>query len=104
MLSIKSHKDTKIELEIAKSRLAIIEADCMLLKEQIKNLSSNLLKIEANLKELSGIEHKLYYQIIVKGSNVTRAIDKVSYDVDKDVSTLWKVYYPKIKDKIKSTN
>ena len=45
-----------------------------------------------------------YYQIIVLGKNVTAAVDYVSFQCDKDVSTIWKSYYPNVKKKIKELN
>lgn len=42
----------------------------------------------------------IYYEVVVNGLSVTKAIDRVSYKVDKDSSTLWKNYYPKVKQKI----
>ena len=47
-------------------------------------------------------EKELFYEVIVKGTNITRAIDKVSITYDVDVSTIWKNYYPKIKEDIKN--
>ena len=69
---------------------------------KILEIKENTKKIIAlHLKELNGIENKLYYQIVVLGKNVTQAVDKVAFDCDKDVSTIWKNYYPNVKNKIK---
>ena len=38
----------------------------------------------------------------MRGTNITRAVDKVSITYDVDVSTIWKNYYPKIKEDIKN--
>ena len=57
-------------------------------------------EMETNLKQLNGIEQMIYYEVVVNGLSVTKAIDRVSYKVDKDPSTLWKNYYPKVKQKI----
>ena len=46
-------------------------------------------------------EKELFYEVIVRGTNITRAVDKVSITYDVDVSTIWKNYYPKIKEDIK---
>ena len=70
--------------------------------DKILEIKENTKKIIAShLKELDGIENKLYYQIVVLGKNVTQAVDKVAFDCDKDVSTIWKNYYPNVKNKIK---
>ena len=56
----------------------------------------------AKLKELKGIEKELFNEVIVKGTNITRAVDKVAITYDVDVSTIWKNYYSKIKEDIKN--
>ena len=56
--------------------------------------------MEKTLKSLTGIEYQLFYEIIVNKRNVTKAIDIVSVKADKDPSTLWKYYYPKVKQEI----
>ena len=33
--------------------------------------------------------------------SISKAVEKVAEEEEKDVSTIWKNYYPKIKDKIK---
>ncbi len=84
-----------------------IEKTELFLKDEKDNLTKlvsaiedDIKKMDNHLKELSGIENRLYYQIIVKGLNITKAVDKVSFEYDKDVSTIWKNYYPKVKSKI----
>lgn len=100
--------DTKNELDIAILRLKTLkEKEINLIREKeiinsyIDKLNEHLKSMENNLKNLTGIANKLYYQIVVNGLNVTKAVDIVARDEDKDVSTIWKNYYPKIKDKIK---
>lgn len=100
--------DTKNELDIAILRLkALEENEIKIAKEKdalnsyIDKLEDYIESMENNLKNLTGIESKLYYQIVVNGLNVTKAVDIVARDENKDVSTIWKNYYPKIKDKIK---
>lgn len=108
---IKNYNDIKNELNIALIRLKAIndkeeslDSEKEILENLISKLNQYLKEIEINLKKLSGIEYKLYYEIIVNGLNVTKAIEKVSIYEDKDSSTLWKTYYPKIKEKIKSSS
>ncbi|MDD3392598.1 MAG: hypothetical protein PHE54_03580 [Bacilli bacterium] len=73
-------------------------------KEQLlvfsQMLSTNLEAIDKSFKQLDGIESSLYYEIVFKGLSVTKAIDKVAFKYNKDISTLWKNYYPKVKEKI----
>lgn len=68
------------------------------LKEDL-NLIIN--KIEIHLGEMKGIEHKLYYEIVVNGLNPNKAVEKVSMYNDISVSAIWKNYYPKVKEKIR---
>lgn len=100
--------DTKNEIDIAILRLkSLEEKELSLVKEKetltnyINKLNAYLKSMENNLRNLTGITNKLYYQIVVNGLNVTKAVDVVARDEDKDVSTIWKNYYPKIKDMIK---
>ena len=81
------------ELQVMKEKKSLEE-----LKEQLYDILS---QIEEKLKDLKGIERELFYEVIVRGTNITRAVDKVSITYDVDPSTIWKNYYPKIKDDIK---
>lgn len=106
-MAITNYSNTKNELEIALNRLDIIkdnkenlEVEKNLLENYVEKLKKCILEIEKNLKELTGIEYQLYYEVVVNGLNVTKAVDKVAYKYDKDVSTLWKSYYPNVKAKI----
>lgn len=94
---IEKLKIEQIELDNAYKNLEREQEELNSLSETIK---SNIKFMEENLQLLTGVEYQLYYQIVVKGLNVTKAIDKVAFDQNLDSSTLWKYYYPKIKDKI----
>ena len=56
------------------------------MEENIKKLID-----EKNINELKNVINKM---------NVSKAIEKIAEQEDKDVSTIWKNYYPKVKDKI----
>ena len=43
---------------------------------------------------------KITVTLLAKKMNVSKAIEKIAEQEDKDVSTIWKNYYPKVKDKI----
>lgn len=107
---IDNYTNTKNELASIKLRLEIIDKTEQLLKEEkeklinlVDHLVSMISIMETHLKELTGIEHSLYYQIMVKGLSPTKAVDKVSFQHDKDVSTIWRNYYPGVKAKIEET-
>ena len=101
---INNYLNTKKELESVRVRLQtyfeyenIINKRKEELHELGVSLSNSLKIIEGYLKELTGIENELFYLIIVKGMSVTKAVDKVEFNNDKEVSTIWKNYYPKVK-------
>ena len=88
-------------------RLKIIDENESLLKKEKEDLTNFSLYLSCALsdmqnvyKNFEGIENSLFYEIIFKGLNVTKAVDKVSFKYDKDPSTLWKNYYPKVKQSI----
>lgn len=81
------------------------------LAEEIDYQRANISKLEAIIKEMTdtlssmeGIEYALYYEIVVKGVNVTKAIDNIADRFDKDSRTIWKYHYKKIKKDIRKIN
>ena len=101
------YRDIKYEINILENRLELIsEYEQKLLNEkEMINATLCLQKkilnqIEVNLKKLSGIESKLFAEIVINGTNVTKAIEKIAVEESKDISTLWKNYYPNVKEKI----
>ena len=104
---MRNYANTVHELNFLKKRLSLIdeyEKSLKSIKEKICHLiSSNqnvIDQMEKDIKNLSGIENKLYYEIVINGTNVTKAVDKVSQDEFIDISTIWKNYYPKVKKEI----
>lgn len=107
MNGLNYYKDIKYEMNILENRLEIIseyEKNLLNEKEMIKETlyfqKQILNQIEVNLKKLSGIESKLFTEIVINGTNVTKAIEKIAVEESKDISTLWKNYYPNVKEKI----
>ncbi len=101
---INNYVNINKEIEILNNRKEDINFELNNINEILKFKINTRDKISQHLKELVGIENKLYYQIIVLGKNVTAAVDYVSFQCDKDVSTIWKSYYPNVKKKIKELN
>lgn len=107
MNDLNYYRDIKYEINILENRLELIsEYEQKLLNEK-KMINATLClqkkvlnQIEVNLKKLSGIESKLFAEIVINGTNVTKAIEKIAVEESKDISTLWKNYYPNVKEKI----
>ena len=109
--NIKGYVNIKTELDLVKlniNALDMKEKDLKKYKESLfnleKDLSDILNKMEEKLKELKGIEKELLYEIIVKGTNVTRAVDKIAFTYDMDSSSIWKNYYPNVKKSLEELN
>ncbi len=107
MRALNNYSNTVYELNILKRRLNLLvnyESEIALEKNRLINLIDNeqqvIKQMENDLQNLSGIENKLYYEIVINGTNVTKAIDKVATNEFIDTSTLWKNYYPKVKKEI----
>lgn len=107
MQALSNYSNTVYELNVLKRRLNLIlnyETEIALEKNRLINLIDNeekmIKQMESDLQNLNGIENKLYYEIVINGNNVTKAIDKVASNELIDTSTLWKNYYPKVKKQI----
>lgn len=109
--NIKGYVNIKTELDLVKLNIDALdkkENDLKKYKESLfileKDLTDILNKMEEKLKELKGIEKELLYEIIVKGTNVTRAVDKIAFTYDMDSSSIWKNYYPNVKKSLEELN
>lgn len=104
MKNIKGYMNLRTELHLIDLELERItlkeqklkheKEELTILKEQYQSLYE---RVADELKNLKGVEQTLLYEIVVKGLNVTKAVDKVSFQYDLDVSTIWKSYYPRVK-------
>ncbi len=104
MLNFECYNNSVLELNILKKRLDIIKKAKENLLNEEKNIKETINlyvnktnSIKKNLSELKGIEYELYSEIVINGLNVSKAVEKVAEKNEKDVSTIWKNYYPKIK-------
>ena len=95
MNDLNYYRDIKYEINILENRLELIsEYEQKLLNEkEMINATLCLQKkilnqIEVNLKKLSRIESKLFAEIVINGTNVTKAIEKIAVEESKDISTL----------------
>lgn len=70
-------------------------------QENVNKLQDYLNNMNESLSKMTGIEYQLYYEIVVKGVNVTKAVENIADKNDKDTGTIWKNYYNKIKKDVK---
>jgi hypothetical protein len=70
-------------------------------QENVNRLQSYLNDMSTSLSKMTGIEYQLYYEIVVKGVGISKAVGNIAELNDKDTRTIWKNYYSKIKKDIK---
>lgn len=102
---LRNYSNTKNELEMVHLKIEAVKRREDMLKQTKENLNDYATKLteiiktmDQKLGQLNGIEYTLYHEIVVRGKNVTKAVDYVALKYDKDVSTIWKSYYPKVKE------
>lgn len=69
-------------------------------REQIQSLQNCWDNMTETLRQMKGIEYQLYYEIVVEGKNITKAVEHISEKEGIDISTIWKNYYPRIKEDV----
>lgn len=70
-------------------------------QQKIDKLQGYLNTMNDTLSKMSGLEYKLYYEIVVKGVNISKAVDNIAELSGKETRTIWKNYYNKIKKDVK---
>ena len=53
------------------------------------------------LSKMSGIEYALYYEIVVNGVGISKAVNNIAERYNKENYTVWKYHYSKIKKDVK---
>lgn len=77
-------------------------ADEILYQHNIINqLEGYITKMSNSLSKMSGIEYKLYYEIVYNGTSISKAVEQIASENNKKIDTIWKNYYRKIKKDIK---
>ena len=94
------NKHCKQRIRLLEKYQETINLEINNLIETIDTQNKIIIQIKKDLSELKGIEYNLYTKIIVDGFNISKAIEKVAQEEEKDISTIWKNYYPKIKNKL----
>ena len=70
-------------------------------QQNVDKLQGYLKNMTDSLAKMTGLEYKLYYEIVVKGVNVSKAVDNIAELSGKETRTIWKNYYNKIKKDVK---
>ena len=70
-------------------------------QQNVDKLQGYINNMTDTLAKMTGLEYKLYYEIVVKGVNISKAVDNIADISDKDTRTIWKNYYNKIKKDVK---
>ena len=71
-------------------------------RKVIYKLKRYVSDMNETLSKMTGIEYALYYEIVVKGINPSRAVSNVAERYNKDDHTIWKYHYNKIKNDVKN--
>ena len=71
-------------------------------REIVENLQRYLNQMNDALCKMNGIEYALYYEIVVKGTRISRAVSSIAERYNRDDQTIWKYHYSKIKKEIKT--
>lgn len=69
-------------------------------QQNVDNLQGYLNNMTESLTKITGLEYKLYYEIVVNGMNISKAVDKIAESNEIDTRTIWRKYYKKIKKDI----
>lgn len=73
-------------------------------QEVVIKLESYIRDMDTILSKLKGIEYDLYYEIVVNGTQISKAISLIAEKYDKDDQTIWKHHYRKIKRYVKKVD
>lgn len=70
-------------------------------QQNINKLQGYLNNMTVTLSNMNGLEYKLYYEIVVVGTSISKAVEKIAEENNKDITNVWKYYYKKIKNELK---
>lgn len=71
-------------------------------REGVEKLQQYLSLMEDTLSKMKGIEYALYYEIVVKGVRISRAVSIIAERYNKDDRSIWKYHYSKIKKDLRT--
>ena len=70
-------------------------------QRRIIKLQGYLDSMNETLSKMAGIEYKLFYEIVYNGTTISKAVELIAEEYEKDVSTIWRNHYNKIKRDVK---
>ena len=88
------------EVDIGTGRSLADEIDYQ--REGVERLQQYVNQMNDTLAKMNGIEYALYYEIVVKGVRISRAVSNIAERYNSDDQTIWKHHYSKIKKEIKT--
>lgn len=88
------------EVDIGTGRSLAEEIDFQ--RECVEKLQQYLTIMEDTLSKMKGIEYALYYEIVVKGVRISRAVSIIAERYNREDQTIWKCHYSKIKKDIRT--
>ena len=92
------HELHEVDIGTGKSLADEIEVQ----RAVVDSLQQYLNLMNDTLSKMNGIEYALYYEIVVKGMRVSRAVSAIAERYNRDDQTIWKYHYSKIKKDIKT--
>jgi len=70
-------------------------------QHNIDKLQGYLNDMSESLSKMTGIEYQLFYEIVYKGVNITKAVENIAESNSIEPRTIWRNYYQKIKKDVK---
>lgn len=67
----------------------------------VDNLKRYINEMSEMLGKMNGIEYALYYEIVVNGISISKAVSNIAERYNVEDQTVWKYHYCKIKKEIK---
>lgn len=61
-------------------------------QKKVFKLDKYINTMNETLSKMSGIEYQLFYEIVMNGNTISKAVDKVAEANNTDVRTIWRKY------------
>lgn len=70
-------------------------------QQNVDKLQGYLTTMAESLSKMNGIEYQLFYEIVYKGINITKAVENIAVVNGIEPQTIWKNYYKRISKYVK---